>query len=111
MCKFLIKFFPLRVSPFHNSMRVRQLSILLVLILTTLTASSKSLSLNNATQKPGSPVKQARPLAANDLVRRTFEADTPHVYQLTLAAQKFARIVLEQKGVDAILTVLTPDGS
>ena len=111
MCEFLIRFVLLQRSPPHNSMSVTRLVLVLVMALTILTTGVELASLNSATQKLSSPVKQARPLAVNDVVRRTFEADTTHVYQLTLSAQKFARIVLEQKGVDVVLTVMAPDGS
>jgi CHAT domain-containing protein len=50
-------------------------------------------------------------LAPGEVVPRHINPGDTHPYELTLAAQQFARIVVEQKGVDLTVKVEAPDGS
>src|SRR5215813_1625136 len=49
-------------------------------------------------------------LTAGSAFEREIGGDEKHVYLLTLTAGQFARIVVEQPAVDAVLTLLKPDG-
>src|SRR5215813_6417534 len=49
-------------------------------------------------------------LTAGAVIKREIGGDEQHLYLLPLAAGQFARIVVEQPGVDAVLTLLKPDG-
>jgi CHAT domain-containing protein/Tfp pilus assembly protein PilF len=49
-------------------------------------------------------------LTAGSVIEREIGGDEQHVYLLPLTAGQFARIVVEQPAVDAILTLLKPDG-
>src|SRR5262245_54833350 len=111
MSKFLIKYVPLQLSPLLNLMSVKLQGIVLMLVLTMLTISAKSVNVIGAAQKPSAaaPVKDAIVLAVNDVVQRNIETGATHAYQLALGAQQFARIVVEQKGVDAVLKVKASD--
>jgi CHAT domain-containing protein len=56
-------------------------------------------------------VNQVRTLAAGEVLTRHMDAGATHVYELTLAAQQFAEIVIEQKGVDVEVRAISPDGT
>src|SRR2546423_7444761 len=111
MRKFLIKYGPLRGYP--PSISVRRMGIVLVLALTMLTTSAKSVNINRATQKQlsSAPLKEVRPLASSEVVQRNIQAGVTDAYQLPLRAQQSTQIVVEQKGVDAVLKVRAADGS
>src|SRR5262245_25228520 len=49
-------------------------------------------------------------LAPGAPLEREIGGNEKHFYSLTLTAGQFARIVVEQPGVDAVLTLLKPDG-
>ncbi len=49
-------------------------------------------------------------LTAGSVIEREIGGDEQHVYLLPLTAGQFARIVVEQPAVDAVLTLLKPDG-
>jgi CHAT domain-containing protein len=49
-------------------------------------------------------------LAPGPPLEREIGGDEKHFYSLTLTAGQFARIVVEQSAVDAVLTLLKPDG-
>ncbi|HMB27427.1 MAG TPA: hypothetical protein VKS99_04945, partial [Blastocatellia bacterium] len=44
------------------------------------------------------------------MIEREIGGDEQHVYLLPLTAGQFARIVVEQSAVDAVLALLKPDG-
>jgi CHAT domain-containing protein len=82
-----------------------------------LTASAFVISLSwsqkaEAQQPASIPLAvEVRTLAAGELLTRHLEAGATHVYELTLAAQQFAEIVVEQKGVDVEVRAISPDGT
>src|SRR5262245_10917573 len=49
-------------------------------------------------------------LTAGSMIEREIGGDEQHVYLLPLTAGQFARIVVEQPAVDAVLILLRPDG-
>src|SRR5215470_8214394 len=49
-------------------------------------------------------------LTAGSVIEKEIGGDEQHVYLLPLAAGQFARIVVEQPAVDAVLVLLKPDG-
>src|SRR5262245_18463409 len=49
-------------------------------------------------------------LSEGSVIERENGGDEQHVYLLPLAAGQFARIVVEQSDVDAVLTLFKPDG-
>jgi CHAT domain-containing protein len=56
-------------------------------------------------------VSQVRTLVPGELLQRHMDAGATHVYELTLAAQQFAEIVVEQKGIDVEVRAFSPDGT
>src|SRR5262245_39937542 len=49
-------------------------------------------------------------LTSGFVIEREIGGDEQHVYLLPLTAGQFARIVVEQSAVDAVLILLRPDG-
>src|SRR5262249_46538993 len=49
-------------------------------------------------------------LTAGSVIEREIGGDEQHIYLLPLTAGQFARIVVEQPAVDAVLVLLNPDG-
>lgn len=82
-------------------------SWLLVAIFGALTNFADS----SAIQKQCStPISGVHALAPGEFVQCHIEWNTTHIYSLTLAADQFARIVIEQKGVDLSVELIAPDG-
>ncbi len=65
------------------------------------------LSANTAESQPES----AYPLTMGQPVAREMRGGEQHTYQLTLTAGQYARVALEQKGIDVVLALLAPDGT
>src|SRR4030095_7534991 len=51
-----------------------------------------------------------RQLEPGQTVERELTGGESHTYQITLQAGQFLRIVLEQKGIDVVVTLIAPDG-
>ena len=63
-------------------------------------------------QNSTTPCGNAQLLIPNSVLPQCYlETSVTHTYQLKLEAQQFARIVVEQKGVDAVVKVIAPDAS
>jgi len=62
-------------------------------------------------ERADTSVQQTQVLGSGDVVQRHLDTGATHFYKFTIAAQQFARIVVEQKGVDAVLKVKTSDRS
>jgi CHAT domain-containing protein/predicted negative regulator of RcsB-dependent stress response len=60
-------------------------------------------------ERADTSVQQAQVLASGDVVQRHLDTGATDTYKLTIASHQFARIVVEQKGVDAILKVMASD--
>ena len=54
--------------------------------------------------------EQTIPLAVGQPVAREMRGGEEHKYQLTLSAGQYARVVLDQKGIDVVLALLGADG-
>lgn len=109
MNKFLIKHVPLRR---RSTVHLRIVKLVLVLALIALTTSATSIHIRSAAaqQTSGVRVNEVIPLGPNSRVQRKLEASAMNVHPLTFKVEQFARIVVEQKGVDAELIVKAPDG-
>ena len=57
------------------------------------------------------PCAAAQVLASGEMVQRYMKAGETHAFQLTLAAQQYAQIVVAQRGVDVAVRVCAPDGA
>lgn len=57
------------------------------------------------------PCDGAQALASGETVKRSMKAGETHAFQLTLAPQQYAQIVVAQRGVDVEIRVSAPDGS
>ena len=53
---------------------------------------------------------QAQKLESGKPIERDLTRGESHIYQLKLAAGQFLRVVVEQKGIDVALTLVSPDG-
>ena len=53
---------------------------------------------------------QAQKLESGKPIEREVVGGESHTYQLKLAAGQFLRVVVEQKGIDVALTLVSPDG-
>jgi tetratricopeptide (TPR) repeat protein len=54
---------------------------------------------------------EVRPLEPGQIVEREIAGGQTHTYQITLQTGQFARVMVEQKGVDVELTLIGPDGN
>ena len=86
--------------------RIIQLVLLIVPICAALNIVSAVQGQNSTT-----PRNDIQSLTPNSVVSDYLETTATHKYQLKLEAQEFARIVVEQKGVDAKVKVIAPDDS
>src|SRR2546427_189801 len=50
-----------------------------------------------------------RPLEAGTAIEREIAGGETHTYQVKLATGQFSRVIIEQKGIDLIATLVTPD--
>lgn len=57
------------------------------------------------------PIGDVRVLAPGDVVQDSIKQNAAHAYSLTLNAGEFARVVVEQKGVDLSVDLIAADGS
>src|SRR5262245_17413677 len=73
-------------------------------------ASLTSAVKNFATSQKQAPVPigDVRVLAPGDVVRDSFKQNESHAFSLTLNAGEFARVVVEQKGVDLSVKLIAP---
>ncbi|HYO91834.1 MAG TPA: tetratricopeptide repeat protein, partial [Pyrinomonadaceae bacterium] len=57
------------------------------------------------------PCDAAQVLAPGEMVKRYMKAGETHAFQLSLAAQQYAQVVVAQRGVDVAVRVCAPDGA
>ena len=57
-----------------------------------------------ATGKAQAPQK----LLSGEIIAREIAGGQSHTYQITLTAGQFIRVVVEQRGIDLTLTLVTP---
>src|ERR1051325_1202669 len=60
-------------------------------------------------QASNPPAPEVRTLIPSEILARHMDAGAKHVYELTLAAQQFVEIVVEQKGIDVEVRAISPD--
>lgn len=85
----------------------------LVFLLTAF-AVVTTLDINGATspQNADASIQEVRILAPDEVIQqRHMDAGETHLYELTLAAQQYARIVVEQKAIDLVVSIEAPDKS
>jgi hypothetical protein len=54
--------------------------------------------------------KDARPLDPGKPIERELAGGQSHSYQIRLTEGQYLRVVVEQRGVDVVVTLLSPDG-
>jgi hypothetical protein len=54
--------------------------------------------------------EDVRVLAPGELIRRNMKGGDSHSYQLALSPRRYARIVVEQQGIDVLATISDPGG-
>lgn len=79
----------------------RSLSILLFLLLSVLASSAASL----AEEETTTPLESSKP------IERPLAGGEAHTYTVALAAGQYAQIVVDQRGVDVVVTVAALDGT
>jgi len=52
---------------------------------------------------------EVRTLAGGETLKRHMDAGAKHVYEVALAAQQFAQLIVEQKGIDVEVRAISPD--
>ena len=95
----------MRKSPIRQILQTP--ALLPVLLLTTCAINIVTAGQNSTTPKDDITI-----LTPNSVLSKNYlETTAIHRYQLRLEAREFVRIVVEQKGVDAIVKVIAPDES
>lgn len=89
---------------------VRLLNHVLVTLFALPMLNSVIASSQKTTQSQATPMPVAQTLAIGDTVPRHMISGETHKFKLRLTANQFARIVVEQKGVDVGVRVWTPRG-
>jgi len=89
----------------HGSPHAKLLAFVATFIAFVTVAFSRNI------EEADTSVQQAQVLGTGDDVQRQLDTGATHFYKFTVAAQQFAQIVVEQKGVDAVLKVKTSDKS
>src|SRR6185503_260023 len=56
------------------------------------------------------PALAQESLEVNKPIEKELSGDNAHSYQLKLAANQFVHLVVEQKGIDVVVTLFAPDG-
>jgi tetratricopeptide (TPR) repeat protein len=76
-------------------------------------AKPVDLSLNPVSQtSTQAPDAQAtKPLKAGVVLDQTIQANSLHIYQVSLKAGQYLKVVAEQRGVDVMLRLVSPDGT
>jgi tetratricopeptide (TPR) repeat protein len=59
---------------------------------------------------PAQGAQEARPLEPGKPVERELTGGQTHAYQLTLAADQYLHLIVEQRGIDVVVALTGPDG-
>lgn len=86
---------------------VRHCLMLLALTLVAGSAAAQNIELERCTASAGSP----RLLGTNERLTSAMKANELHLYQVTLAANQYVHVVVEQKGIDVVVSVSDPGGN
>src|SRR5437868_1112066 len=89
---------------------VRGESIALVLVAGTLAVAASDVRLPSQRVHPVRRNAGVRRLEPRTFVDRDLRGHTSHTYELTLESGQFARVVVEQRGIDVVVTLTAPDG-
>lgn len=95
----------------NSSWAVRCITVAWLLLLSAATVNAA----NSHSKSEGSPVRPQEQASAYTLVVgppvvREMRGDEQHTYQLSLSAGQYARITVEQKGIDVVLALLGAEG-
>jgi CHAT domain-containing protein/Tfp pilus assembly protein PilF len=58
----------------------------------------------------GTGTSESQPLLIGKAVERQLQAGESHTYELTLQAQQYIKVVIDQRGIDVVGILLAPDG-
>lgn len=72
--------------------------------------SGQSASLRPDSSSVSQDTKDVRAIEPGKPIERELAADQAHSYQLTLDAGQYLRLVVEQRGIDVVVTLFGPDG-
>ena len=109
MNKSHIKFISEAYSLPYSSQRTIWLFVALLGTFTIVAGASENVA---TSQKQSSvAIGEVRVLAPNQAVQDSIKRNATHTYSLTLTAGEFARVVVEQKGVDLRVELIAADGS
>ncbi|MEN3328159.1 MAG: hypothetical protein V7638_2966 [Acidobacteriota bacterium] len=86
---------------------VRHCLMLLALTLISGSAAAQNIELETCTALPGT----TRVLGAGERITGAMKANELHIYQVTLAVNQYAHVVVEQKGIDVVVSVRDPGGN
>src|SRR5215204_127911 len=86
---------------------VRHCLMLLALTLVAGSAAAQNIELEPCNASAGSP----RLLGANERLTSAMKANELHIYQVMLAANQYVHVVVEQKGIDVLVSVRDPGGT
>src|SRR5262245_61921219 len=73
-------------------------------------AALAGLVLLSATVNAAASQEQATPLTLSQPLARGMRGGEQHTYQISLNAGQYARVVLEQKGIDVVVALSAADG-
>src|SRR5678815_2078288 len=85
---------------------IRHCLLLLALTVVAGSAAAQNIELEHCSASAGSP----RLLGANQRLTSAMKANELHLYQVTLAANQYVHVVVEQKGIDVVVSVRDPGG-
>src|SRR5215470_4589251 len=96
----------------HHSLAL--LLCLLLLVATVARASASSPGMPAQGSAGPNPIvqgeKDIRPLEPGKPIERELAGGQSHSYQIALTEGQYLRVVVEQRGVDVVVTLLSPDG-
>lgn len=86
---------------------VRHCLMLLALTFVAGSAAAQNIELEPCTASAAT----SRVLGASERIASAMKANELHLYQVTLAANQYAHVVVEQKGIDVVISMRDPSGS
>ena len=86
---------------------VRHCLMLLALTFVAGSAAAQNIELEPCTAS----AETSRVLGASERIASAMKANELHLYQVTLAANQYVHVVVEQKGIDVVISVRDPGGS
>ena len=94
-------------------MRLRPVFLLSAIVLAMFICSREADGIHliaSPTQPPQETTQEVTPLEPGQSIERPLAGGQKHIYQVTLAENQYARVIVEQRGVDVVVRLLGPDG-